>query len=185
MLPEIRSRYFQQMLGKIAQSASATRELVTDTEGYPFTLSFSAFVPDMAVVSGDAISFEVPQLAAHPFGITGTVRELPIGVDGEETPETSHYRIVFPKGYTEVESLPTPFEICNPRASPLEGRDVWIRTVVTSEVMDDVLSVDIVVTHHTRREAMLPAEYLAMLKEWNRLAGSKANSTIVVRRRGI
>ena len=32
---------------------------------------------------------------------------------------------------------------------------------------------------------MLPAEYLAMLKEWNRLAGSKANSTIVVRRPGI
>ena len=182
MLPEIRSRYFQQMLGKIAQSASATRELVTDTEGYPFTLSFSAFIPDMAVVSGDAISFEIPQLAARPFGITGTVRELPIGVDGEETPETSHYRIVFPKGYTEVESLPTPFEICNPRASPFEGSDVWIRTVVTSEVMDDVLSVDIVVTHHTHCETMLPAEYLALLKEWNRLAGSKANSTIVVRR---
>ena len=182
MLPEIRSRYFQQMLGKIAQSASATRELVTDTEGYPFTLSFSAFIPDMAVVSGDAISFEIPQLAARPFGITGTVRELPIGVDGEETPETSHYRIVFPKGYTEVESLPESLEIRNPRASPFEGSDVWIRTVVTSEVMDDVLSVDIVVTHHTHCETMLPAEYLALLKEWNRLAGSKANSTIVVRR---
>ena len=50
---------------------------------------------------------------------------------------------------------------------------------------DDVLSVDIVVTHNFYRETMLPAEYLAMLKEWNRLAGSKANSTIVVRRRGI
>jgi len=179
MLPELRSRHFQQMLGKIAQSASATRELVTDTEGYPFSLSFSAFIPDMAVVSGDAISFEVPQLAAHPFGVTGTTRELPIGVGGEETPETSHYKVVFPKGYTEVESLPASLEICNP-AKPGE---VWVGTVVTSEVKDDVLSVDIVVTHNIHREAMLPAEYLAMLKEWNRLAGSKANSTIVVRRR--
>ena len=178
MLPEIRSRHFQQMLGKIAQSASATRELVTDTEGYPFSLSFSAFVPDMAVVSGDAISFEVPQLAAHPFGVTGTVRELPIGVDGEETFETSRYRVVFPKGYTEVESLPESLEIRNP-ANPGE---LWSGTVVTSEVKDDVLSVDIVVTRNIRRETMLPAEYLAMLKELNRLAGSKANSTIVVRR---
>ena len=178
MLPEIRSRHFQQMLGKIAQSASATRELVTDTEGYPFSLSFSAFVPDMAVVSGYAISFEVPQLAAHPFGVTGTVRELPIGVDGEETFETSRYRVVFPKGYTEVESLPESLEIRNP-ANPGE---LWSGTVVTSEVKDDVLSVDIVVTRNIRRETMLPAEYLAMLKEWNRLAGSKANSTIVVRR---
>ncbi|MBQ3807976.1 MAG: DUF3857 domain-containing protein [Kiritimatiellae bacterium] len=181
MLPEIRSRHFQQMLGKIAQSASATRELVTDTEGYPFSLSFSAFIPDMAVVSGDAISFEVPQLAAHPFGVSGTTRELPIGVGGEETLETSHYKVVFPKGYTEVESLPASLEICNP-AKPGE---VWIGTVVTSEVKDDVLSVDIVVTHNIHREAMLPAEYLAMLKEWNRLAGSRANSTIVVRRPGI
>ena len=181
MLPEIRSRHFQQMLGKIAQSASATRELVTDTEGYPFSLSFSAFIPDMAVVSGDAISFEVPQLAAHPFGVTGTTRELPIGVGGEETLETSHYKVVFPKGYTEVESLPASLEICNPARSG----EVWIGTVVTSEVKDDVLSVDIVVTHNIHREAMLPAEYLAMLKEWNRLAGSRANSTIVVRRPGI
>jgi len=181
MLPEIRSRHFQQMLGKIAQSASATRELVTDTDGYPFALSFSAFIPDMAVVSGDAISFEVPQLAAHPFGITGATRELPIGIDGEESLEVTRYSIVFPKGYTEVESLPAPLEIRNP-ANPGE---LWIGTVVTSKVVDDVLSVGIVVTHNIRRETMLPAEYLAMLKEWNRLAGSKANSTIVVRRRGI
>ena len=181
MLPEIRSRHFQQMLGKIAQSASATRELVTDTEGYPFSLSFSAFIPDMAVVSGDAISFEISRLAAHPFGIAGTTRELPIGVDGEETPEMTHYKVVFPKGYTEVESLPASLEIRNP-ANPGE---LWIGTVVTSEVKDGVLSVDIVVTHNVYRETMLPAEYLAMLKEWNRLAGSKANSTIVVRRPGI
>jgi len=179
MLPEIRSRHFQQMLGKVAQSASATRELVTDTEGYPFALSFSAFIPDMAVVSGDAISFEIPQLAARPFGIAGTVRELPIGVGGVDTPETSRYKVVFPKGYTEVESLPASLEIRNP-ANPGE---LWIGTVVTSEVKDDVLSVDIVVTHNVRRETMLSAEYLALLKEWNRLAGSKANSTVVVRRR--
>ena len=60
--------------------------------------------------------------------------------------------------------------------------ELRIGTVVTSEVKDDVLSVDIVVTHNVRRETMLSAEYLALLKEWNRLAGSKANSTVVVRR---
>ena len=93
----------------------------------------------------------------------------------------THYKVVLPKGYTEVESLPASLEIRNP-ANPGE---LWIGTVVTSEVKDGVLSVDIVVTHNVYRETMLPAEYLAMLKEWNRLAGSKANSTIVVRRPGI
>ncbi len=178
MLPEIRSRHFQQMLGKIAQSASATRELVTDVEGYPFVLLFSAFIPDMAVVSGDAISFDVPQLASHPFGIVGTTRELPIGIGGVETPETTRHRIVFPKGYTEVECLPAPLEIRNP-ANPEE---LWFGTTVGSEVRDGVLSVDIVFRNNVRRATMLPAEYLVLLKEWNRLSGSKANSTIVVRR---
>ena len=46
---------------------------------------------------------------------------------------------MFPKGYTEVESLPESLEIRNP-ANPGE---LWSGTVVTSEVKDDVLSVDI------------------------------------------
>jgi len=179
MLPEIRSRHFQQMLGKIAQSASATRELVTDTEGYPFALSFSAFIPDMAVLSGDAISFEIPQLATQPFDLAGTARELPIGVGGRDTPEASRYRVVFPEGYAEVESLPAPFEIRNP-AKPDE---IWIKTEVSSEVRDGALVVEISLVRNFRREAMLPADCFALLREWNRLAGSRANSTVVARRR--
>ena len=101
-----------------------------------------------------------------------------LGVGGAETRETARYRVVFPKGYTKVESLPVPFEIRN----PLDAGEVWVGVTVASEVKDDVLSVDIVVTRNVRCEAMLPAEYLALLKEWNRLAGSKANTTVVVRR---
>ena len=178
MLPEIRSRYFQQLLGGIAQAASATRELVTDTEGYPFTLSFSAFVPDMAVLSGDSITFEVPQLAMRPFAVSGTTRALPIGIGGRETPETSRFRITFPKGYTEVESLPAPLEIRNPK----NPGEIWAKTEVSSEVKDGALVVEIALVHNVRRSETLPADCFVMLREWNRLAGSRANTTVVARR---
>jgi transglutaminase-like putative cysteine protease len=179
MLPEMRSRTFQRMLGYISQSASATRELQTDTEGYPFVLSFSAYVPDMAVVSGDAISLELPQLAEQPFSLTGTMRENPIGVGGTETEESSVYVVRFPAGYTEIEHLPAEIVVRNP-ARPDE---VWLCSAVNSCVEGDAAKVEIEVVHRPRRDALLPPEHLAMLKEWDRRAGSKANSTIVVRRR--
>ena len=106
MLPELRSRHFQQLLGSVAQAASATRELETDTEGYPFSLSFSAFVPGMAVVAGDAISLDVPQLAERLFALTGSARENPVGVEGEDTEKSTTFTIRFPEGYAEIEHIP-------------------------------------------------------------------------------
>ena len=180
MLPEMRSRTFQQMLGYIAQSASATRELQTDTEGYPFSLTFSAFIPDMAVVADDAISLEIPQLAEQLFGLTGTLRENPIGVGGVDTREVSMYSVRFPEGYTEIEHLPGEIVVHNPN-NPSE---VWLFSTVKAGVEgDDALTVRIEFVQEMRCETMLSPEHFALLKEWDRLAGSKANSTIVVRRR--
>ena len=178
LLPEHRSRHFQQLLGSIAQAATATRELVTDTEGYPFTLSFSAFVPDLAVVSGDSISFEVPQLATRLFALVGSSRELPIGVGGASAREECRFSVVFPEGFTEIESVPEAFAVRNPN----DPGEAWLFTVVSSEVRDGVLGVDVRVVREARRAAMLSPDYFPLLKEWDRRAGSKANTTIVVRR---
>ena len=179
MLPEMRSRTFQQMLGYIAQSASATRELQTDTAGYPFSLMFSAFVPDMAVVADDAISLEVPQLAEQLFGLTGTVRENPIGVGGEDSRELSVYTIRFPEGYTEIEHLPSEIVVHNPN----NPGEVWLFSTVRASVEGNALNVQIKRVQEVRSEAMLSSGDFPLLKEWDRLVGSKANSTIVVRRR--
>ena len=179
MLPEMRSRTFQQMLGYIAQSASATRELQTDTEGYPFSLAFSAYIPDMAVVADDAISLEIPQLAEQLFGITGTVRENPIGVGGVDSREVSVYSVRFPEGYTEIEHLPCEIVVRNPN----NPGEVWLSSTVRAETEGDAINVRIEFVREIHRETMLSPENFALMKEWDRLAGSKANSTIVVRRR--
>ena len=178
MLPEIRSRHFQSLLGGVSQAASATRDLVTDTEGYPFSLSFSAFVPDMAVLSGDAVTFEVPGLAVGLFSVTGTTRENPIGVGGMGRTKKSRYAIRFPEGYTEVEHLPAGFAVCNPN----DPGEVWYSTSVESSVKDGAVVVEIEFDAYPHRGTELPADRFALLREWNRLAGSQANSTIVVRR---
>ena len=171
MLPELRSRHFQQLLGAVAQAASATRELETDTEGYPFSLSFSAFVPGMAVVAGDAISLDVPQLAERLFALTGSARENPVGVEGEDTEKSTTFTIRFPEGYTEIEHIPGSF------------RFDWYAVRAHSRVEDGAAVVEIKVTRRAHRAGRWPSDRAALFREWNRLAGSKANSTIVVRRR--
>ncbi|MBR1920782.1 MAG: DUF3857 domain-containing protein [Kiritimatiellae bacterium] len=181
MLPEPRSRHFQQLLGSIAQAASATRELETDTEGYPFALSFAAYVPDMAVVSGDAITLEIPQLATRLFDLTGTVRESPLGVDGEDTEDVKRFTVRFPKGYTAVEHLPAPIRVCNPH----DPDEAWLVSRVASRVEEDAAVVEIELVCRRRRAAMLSPDHAALLREWNRLTGSQANTTIVVRSPGL
>ncbi len=178
MLPELRSRHFQQLLGSIAQAASATRELKTDVEGYPFTLEFSAFIPGLAVVSGDAISFRVPQLGGQLFGLTGSMRENPIGVGGESGSSVSRYIISFPEGYAKIEHLPSPAVVRN----PLNPEEVWFETSVSSSTKDGVVTVEIETVRYPRRAAKLPPDYFALLKDWSRAASSEANATIVIRR---
>ena len=170
MLPELRSRHFQQLLGAVAQAASATRELETDTEGYPFSLSFSAFVPGMAVVAGDAISLDVPQLAERLFALTGSARENPVGVEGEDTEKSTTFTIRFPEGYTEIEHIPESF------------RFDWYAVRAHSRVEDGAAVVEIKVTRRAHRAGWYLPDRAALFREWNRLAGSKANSTIIVRR---
>ncbi len=178
MLPEIRSRHFQALLGSIAQAASATRDLVTDVDGYPFSLTFSAFIPDMAVVSGDAMTFEVPELAARLFSITGSKRENPIGITGSESTKRSTYVVRFPEGYTKVEHIPGAFSVRNPN----DPSEVWFATSVKSSVKDNAAVVEIEFSSVPRRATILAPDCFALLREWNRLAGSSANSTIVIRR---
>ena len=170
MLPELRSRHFQQLLGAVAQAASATRELETDTEGYPFSLSFSAFVPGMAVVAGDAISLDVPQLAERLFALTGSARENPVGVEGEDTEKSTTFTIRFPEGYTEIEHVPASF--CFD----------WYAAQACSRVEDGAAVVEVCVVRHAHSAEWHPSDYAALFREWNRIAGSQANSTIVVRR---
>lgn len=169
ILPEMRSRFYQSLLGGIAQAASATSELVTDTEGYPAETTFSCFVPDFATVSGDAITITLPAFDEILPNLTGTVRETPVMV-GASDPKVDTVVVRFPEGYTEIEHLPESFH-------------AWMDNVVTSEVRDGVLTVTIKRQSGLLQPVMLDALRADYLKACRRQSSSRANRTITVRKR--
>ena len=177
ILPEMRSRFYQSLLGDIAQAASATSELKTDTEGYPAETTFSCFVPDYATVDKDTISITLPPFNEVLPNLTGTVRETPIAVPATD-PKVETVVVRFPEGYTEIEHLPEKI---------LQWDEFLKCGIVSSEVSseekDGVLSVKIV------RETLIPFGgfeqdklMAGFLKDLRRQSSSRANRTITVRR---
>ncbi len=178
LLPEMRSRFQQQLLGRLAQNATATSELVTDVKGYPFSLSFGAYAEGYAVAEDDGLTIKIPDFTEKFFDVGGERRQSPIVVDGaREVVDT--YEVVFPEGYTEIECLPKPFEIRNPH----NENEVWLRHEVTSRVEGGRLHVTVRRCAPARAvDTLLGAEYHPFLHDWNRRAASVAARMISVRK---
>ena len=177
MRPEMRSRFFQQLVGNLAENAVATSELVTETKGYPAYVAFSAYVADFAVLQDDALTLTIPDFSSNLFSVGGPLRKSPLAVMGKSE-EIDTYEIVLPKGYVEIERLPESLRLVN----PADGTDVWLTHDMSHEVVDGVLRVT--VRRRARREhaTQLPADYFPFLRDWNRRAASRACRTLVVRR---
>ena len=171
MLPEDRSRHFQKMLGSLAQAATATRELVTDLKNAK--LSFSAFIPDYATKAGDTMTVTLPEIGFSLSSLTGSVRETPIFISGNKIAQRIEVKVVFPEGYTEIEHLP---ETLNEYGYHIDAgsvaKDSKGRLVVTVSEWTD-----------PRRSKMYAKRDFASLKDFSRVASSRANRTIIVRRK--
>ena len=178
MLPELRSRFFQQLVGVLSENATATSALTTDTTGYPAALSFSAYVADFAVIQGDALTLTIPDFSSGLFSVGGPLRKSPLAVSGKSE-EIDTYEIVLPEGYTEIEHLPENLLLSN----PMRPGETWLKHDVSHRVEGGRLHVT--VRRRTRREhaTQLPADYFPFLRDWNRRAASRACRTLVVRKR--
>ncbi len=178
MLPELRNRFFQQLVGNLAQNATATSDLATDTKGYPASISFSAYVADFAVVQGDTLTLVVPDFSDNLFSVGGPLRKSPLAVLGKSE-EIDTYEIVLPMGYTEIEHLPESLLLSN----PVRLDEAWLEHDVSHRVEDGRLHVT--VRRRARREhaTQLPADYFPFLRDWNRRAASRACRTLSVRKR--
>ena len=178
MLPEDRSRHFQELLGALAQAASATRELETDVTGYPATMSFSAFIPDFATVANGAISLSVPAIGANLFPLTGTLRETPVGV-GAKRKGTLKVSVVFPEGYTVAEHLPCDYVFAHPELPNF----TWYGFEVKNRLDEQGhLVVELTRKSEKQGESHVNRDYFALLKDWSRISASRANRTITVRK---
>ena len=177
MLPELRSRFFQQLVGNLSENATATSALTTDTKGYPASLSFSAYVADFAVIQGDALTITIPDFSSNLFSVGGPLRRSPLAVAGKSE-ELDTYEIVLPEGYTEIEHLPETLLLSN----PMRPAEAWLTHDVTHRIVDGRLRVT--VRRRVRREhaTQLPADYFPFLRDWNRRASSRACRTLTVRK---
>ena len=179
MLPEMRSRYYQQLVGKLAQNATATSELETDVKDYPAKRSFSAYAPEFAVVRDGRISVRIPDpdFESRLFALDSAARKSPILISGKSE-AVDEYEIVFPKGYDKVEHLPTALTLRNPS----DSKDVWLTHTATSRMKDGRLVVTVKRCAYRAKATTLTADYAPFLQEWNRRATSLDARTVTVRK---
>ena len=177
ILPEELSRVHQRIVGAVAQAAVATGELICDIESYPAVRRFSCYVPDYAVCSGDAISLTLPAFDCPLPSYTGSARRTPLSIP-EEVGREETVVVRFPEGYVNVEHLPEAITVCDPSMPEVK----WLERKVTSSATDGRLTVKISSVSYRRAEQMLSADRFEQIKEWRRLATSRANREIIVRR---
>lgn len=177
LLPELRTRFHQKLLGALAQNATATGELETDTEGYPFALAFRAYAEGFAVAKDDALTVTIPDFTERLFAVGGEERRSPLAVNGKgEVVDT--YEIVFPEGYGEVERLPEALTLANPH----DAADVWLRQTVASKVVDGRLHVTVRRRVGRAKAERFDAAYAPFFREWNRRAAALGARAVTARR---
>lgn len=177
ILPEDRSRLYQSILGGVAQAATATSDLETDTKGYPATSRFSCFVPDYATVSDGAMTLELPPLVSPIPTFVGKARKTPFAV-GACTAQSETVTVRFPEGYTKAEHLPESFSF----PSPEDPAKEWLVSRVSTRVVDGRLEVSLVRTIRPRVYSWHQPDVIELVNDRSRIAVSRANRTLVVRK---
>ncbi len=181
MLPEDRSRHYQEVLGAISQAADATGDLITDTESYPAVRSYSCHVPDYATVADGAITVNVPEMGAHVFPLTGAVRETPIATGARERVSTVA-RLIFPEGYETVEVAPSGLEIAEPATGRLWYEYDTDRQILAEKVPGEGARINVWRFTFDRADSVLDPVWFDHLKSLDRRVTSRANRTVTVRR---
>lgn len=177
MLPEIRSRNYAELLGGIAESAEAVSSLETDIDGYPFTLSFTAYVPGYAYTTEDSMTLELPDIGGKFLPSSGPERKNPFGDSGRIRSITTIREVIFPEEYSEIEHLPNTWEMLLPGENSARSR-----LSVTKSVENGRLKI-------TFREELLPSvatmfsnEWTELFRYWNRRTDSPLIRTLSVRK---
>ena len=179
ILPEERSRRYQEILGGVAQAATATSDLETDVVSYPARRKFSCYIPDFATVQGDAITIQIPPLASSVPSFVGSVRKTPFAVSASDR-ETETVTVRFPEGYRVVEHIPEAFAF----ADPVDPGKVWLESTVDVAERNGRMEVRIRREVMKRGDSWYRPELYELVKDWRRIASSRANRTITVRRSG-
>ena len=177
MLPEDKSRHYQEMLSKFSSAAVAKSELKVDMTNYPAKVEFECHIPNYATVNDEMITVMIPDFYTQLFPLNESVRLNPIGI-GAAGRDTASYDIVFPEGYTQVEHLPASYAF----QDPVGNTGKWYENIVTKEVKDGRLVVHVKREAYDHVEVLLPTTTFGLLKDWSRIGSCRANRMIMVRK---
>ena len=177
MLPEDKSRHYQQLLAQYSSAAKATGELTVDVEGYPTRLDFSCHIPDYTLVKDGSITVTIPDYYTQLFPVSEPARMNPIGIPAHGR-RTTVYKVVFPEGYTVVERLPEAYKIVDPQT----GTGTWYENFVTTKMEEGRLVVYVWREEWSRSATMLGKDFMGLLKDWSRIGSSRGNRTICIRK---
>ena len=128
-------------------------------------------------MQGDAITIQIPPLVSSIPSLTGTARQTPFAVSAADQ-ECERVTIRFPEGYTEIESLPKDFSFSNPD----DRMNEWVSSDVSTEIKDNCLTMTLTRNVRKRISSWFEPTSYELVKDWSRIANSRANRTITVRK---
>ena len=176
MLPEDRSRHFQDILSGVAHAASATSELITDVESYPARQAFSCHVPAYATVEAGVMSVPIPGMDAELPLVPRAPRQHPVTAGSASRSEDTVV-VVFPRGYGEVEHIPESMAICDPS----DPSRKWLSVDVERKIEKGRLVVTVRRTVERRDSEMLSPDFAALLREWGERISSRSANLVSAR----
>jgi len=176
ILPEDRSRQFLAIVKSYAQSAEATSELLTDVESCPAKVKYSIYVPDFATVSGDVVSFKLPDVGSRPAARSSEPRKTPFEISSFR-PETTEMRIILPPEFPVVERLPSNFDFGDAAAGFTERQRVSLKSLE-----DGSTEVTVRRERGLGSDLVLGAERFAAARERSRVMSSRRERTIAARK---
>jgi len=170
MRPEARDRYFQEMVGKISQSAVATSELETDFAGYPGRIQYSVRIPEYAIREGAFLYVAIPSDLNRVFRLRSDQRSNPMFLANRVAAQ-SRVTVEIPDGFEVV---------LKPEDIRLEGlADARIEYAVRQSESNTL----VVETEMARRPSIVPAVDYPRLLDWQRDLSHMRTRMVVLRKR--
>ena len=87
--------------------------------------------------------------------------------------------IRFPEGYTEIESLPKAIAFAN----PLNPSEIWQTSWILTKIENGGLVVTLQSSVNKRSYSWYNSSFYELIKDWSRIAASRSNRTITIRKR--
>jgi hypothetical protein len=175
MPPEPRSRYFQELVGALSQSAEPLGNLETDLEGYPGVQRYRARAERYAVREGDTLTLLLPGAGEPLLPLRDDRREHPLWIQGNREATAWTARVILPAATREVVIAPPDRDWILPAGLGRLACTTRQRRLADG-CLEIVLRRDIV-----RESAVVPPEQYPALLEINRRLAHPEMRTLVVR----